>query len=243
MDCSQRRLRMLFNFPPSRLEILSPYPTYTKSELDMRRKAEILRYSTPATGTQQNSLTKNQKFALMVRGSVQTQISTHIASKSLTCPSLPTPSSSCDVPGPVISLYLDASVPLYNHSAQVRTYSILPTENVPWRYTPSNDTFIMDSARIGVLNIISPGQDYSTFSLTIPASLVEAPTLTIKYGESNVIVNAQISITPTALFMYNIQLATSPGFQYEFFLTTKSPININLASSQLTGLALKLDGI
>ena len=41
--CEQRKFNMLFNIPPVRNEIVSPYPTFTKNQLDMRRKTEILK--------------------------------------------------------------------------------------------------------------------------------------------------------------------------------------------------------
>ena len=52
ISCYRRKIRMLFNEPPPRLEIVSPYSVegggYTKAQLDMRRKAEILQYKTSA---------------------------------------------------------------------------------------------------------------------------------------------------------------------------------------------------
>ena len=44
--CRQRKLFMQFNVPLSRLTKQSPYDgTITQQQLDMRRKAEILKYS------------------------------------------------------------------------------------------------------------------------------------------------------------------------------------------------------
>ena len=66
--CDRRRTQQLNNIPPSRLEVVSPYITtqYSKFDLDMRRKAQILKYN--QLNTQTNNLTKNQKWSQLVKG-------------------------------------------------------------------------------------------------------------------------------------------------------------------------------
>jgi len=66
--CDQRRRQQLSNVPPSRIEVISPYVTtkYTKSDLDMRRKAQILKYN--QLNTQVNNLSNNQKWSQLVKG-------------------------------------------------------------------------------------------------------------------------------------------------------------------------------
>ena len=66
--CDQRRRQQLSNVPPSRIEVLSPYETtrYTKFDLDMRRKAQILKYN--QLNTQVNNLSNNQKWSQLVKG-------------------------------------------------------------------------------------------------------------------------------------------------------------------------------
>lgn len=64
--CKQRRLQMLFNIPPPRYNgVISPYNNYTKDQIDMRRKAEILQYN--KGDTKSNKLTKKQLFSTMVK--------------------------------------------------------------------------------------------------------------------------------------------------------------------------------
>ena len=41
----QRQKMQLLNIPPTRYTPISPYPMYTRFQLDMRRKTEILKYS------------------------------------------------------------------------------------------------------------------------------------------------------------------------------------------------------
>lgn len=66
--CDQRRQQQLVNVPPSRVDIVSPYTTtkYTKLDLDMRRKAQILKYN--QLNTQVNNFTKNTKWSQLVKG-------------------------------------------------------------------------------------------------------------------------------------------------------------------------------
>jgi len=64
----QRRLYSLYSLPPTRNDITSPYPQYTADQLNMRRKAEILRYANNRQNTKTNNLTKKEQFALLARG-------------------------------------------------------------------------------------------------------------------------------------------------------------------------------
>jgi hypothetical protein len=135
--CDQRIRQMLYNKPPSRINLVSPYETtpYTKFDLDMRRKAEVLKHQTG--NTKGNTLTKKQKWTQIAQGNYQTipasyQNSVTIRDTSsssvriLDCAStsiIRTPLSSCDVPpDPNVSyLYYDADVPLYNYLNPIST--------------------------------------------------------------------------------------------------------------------------
>jgi hypothetical protein len=66
--CDERRLQQLANVPASRFEMVSPYETttYTKFDLDMRRKAQILKYNT--LNIQVNNLSNKQKWSQLVKG-------------------------------------------------------------------------------------------------------------------------------------------------------------------------------
>ena len=67
--CQQRSKLQLFNQPIIRLELQkSPYDKYTKAQLDMRRKAEILKYAPIQQTNQTNNVTKKQKWAQLVNG-------------------------------------------------------------------------------------------------------------------------------------------------------------------------------
>lgn len=140
--CTQRRLKMLFNVPPTRFTPESPYKynssgqlQFTKHQLDMRRKVEILKHN--KSSTQGNKQTKKEQWSHMnsrkysirkIIGNASLLPGTTVVS-SVDCATVPTSSKKTDVPGPEIILQQDNSVPLYNYGAPVRTYGFLNEEN------------------------------------------------------------------------------------------------------------------
>jgi hypothetical protein len=139
IDCSgvrsvlaQRRQLALYNVPLPRLTLTSPYPQFTKMQLDMRRKIEILKHSNNASNTKTNNLTKKQNWSLLVQGKTQnySQNAVNASPTVTTCPLdalIPTLTSSSDVPGPIMVLQYDPSVPLYNYITNNRVY---PDQNI-----------------------------------------------------------------------------------------------------------------
>lgn len=115
--CNQYKLYQMHLQHPPRYDIISPYiatsptnPTllFTKEQLDMRRKVEILKYS----GNQQNSKTNNP-----TRSEIWSFLNSQ-TSHSRICRSNPyvkIPTTASDVPGPPMDLFLDPTVPLYNY--------------------------------------------------------------------------------------------------------------------------------
>jgi hypothetical protein len=133
--CAQitaKRQLQLTTIPPARIELQNtPYTNYTKYELDMRRKAEILKYNSNAQSNQTNNMTRSQKWSGIVNGNgpvKQSRINALINNPNTQCPNdalIPTPTSSSDVPGPIIQLIDDESVPLYNYSTNIDAYSTI----------------------------------------------------------------------------------------------------------------------
>jgi hypothetical protein len=120
--------------------MISPYETtsYTKLDLDMRRKAEVLKYQRGST--KGNKLTKNQKWAQIVQGNSPPLSSSYInsvtesetiATKVVSCALIKTPLSASNVPpDPNVSfLYNDETVPLYNYINPIstRAYGFIDT--------------------------------------------------------------------------------------------------------------------
>lgn len=172
---TQLRKQRKATITPMRMDILSasPYPTYTQEQLNMRRKAEILQYQPKKQSTQQNSLTKAQKFAQIVKGASES------INTDTTCNDgiIYTPSTSSGVPGPVQNLYLDPSIPLYNYPSE-RTYNLIKTlDDRKWNVTYESDVVcdIVNVTESSLASIyIRDGIDETdyTFTLTIPLNIV-----------------------------------------------------------------------
>jgi hypothetical protein len=232
--CYQRQLKMLFNTPSQRFELVSPYTSkqFTKDQLDMRRKAEVLKRSSPPStgGSKGNALTKAQKFALLVRGSLPNVTTTNV------CDNVSTPSSSSDVPGPILMLYEDASIPVYNFAAPTRTYAIIEKNKTnAFVFHVSSDTVWMsqEKKRIGVLEIVNIDSEYLMFSLAIPLShSMRIPTLNITYSQVLVTsVQPTIFVLNNTLYITNIKLSTVNGYFYEWFLTATDSFTVSSSSS------------
>ena len=154
----QKRRAQLNNIPPVRYNNLANNfydkinpatgQTYTKFDLDMRRKAEILKYSSNRVPTQTNSLTKAERYRQAVNGIYQqrTYSQAFIAENTengilQTCPPgviVKTPSSASGVPGNML-LYDDPAIPLYNLINTTNTpYGIINQAAdpyvIPWNY-------------------------------------------------------------------------------------------------------------
>jgi hypothetical protein len=160
--CNLRQRQQLFLMPSFRNTPISPYPAYTQQQLDMRRKAEILQYANNRLNTRTKDLTKKERYAQIITGKYQNQsypttysteytlvedpyfnIDRVVVTKTPiyatpTCLSdnmIPTPTSSSDVPGPIINLYYDTSIPLYNYAnSSNQLYAITePVDTDLWK--------------------------------------------------------------------------------------------------------------
>ena len=181
--CLQRRKQMIFTIPPIRLESVSPYDTYTKAELDMRRKAEILQYKGNSQASKGNNLTKKQRMAQILSGNYQNstypgkivQVVTEVRNEILdisenaysyqtitsnvdeTCNNnqiIYTPTSSSGVPGPSMLLYNDPSIPLYNYKKNTEALAIVNDDDTDeWRYNIKDNIFILHNTNEEVFSL------------------------------------------------------------------------------------------
>jgi len=125
-QCIDRLNRMLNNVPPIRYTPPSPYPNYSQYQLDMRRKAEILKYSNNASSTKTNNPTKKQLYSHI---NVQATNGNNAISLTDQCSNTddgattPLPNYYSGVPGPVMMLFYDKNIPLYKYSSIKPTYS------------------------------------------------------------------------------------------------------------------------
>jgi len=121
---------------------VNPYNTnFTKEQLDMRRKAEILKYKKNA-----NIITRQEQFRILAH---------NIGKRNRSCLNDPVqsrPTTSSNVPGPVILLNNSTTAPLYNYTSQ----SLDQTNLIPH---PNNKNKIFDAipiVSVGIRNIFTP---------------------------------------------------------------------------------------
>lgn len=126
IDCAKRLNDMLTNDPKSTYKPQTPYPQYTQYQLDMRRKAEILKYKNNISSTKTSDPTKKQNFSYIVnrnaRGGVPASLSQQ-CSQTDDGASTPLPSYYSGVPGPITMLFNDPTIPLYKYSSAIPTLS------------------------------------------------------------------------------------------------------------------------
>jgi len=271
--CQQRRRRMLYTLPPARIDIVSPYPTYTQQQLDMRRKAEILKYSANSTNTKTNNLTKAQKWVQLVSGQNQLSSYTTIITSTydknnssfgnpvyitdvskvtiVDCSSdnmIPTPTSSSGIPGPIMYLVRDLTIPLYNYTTNIDSYSQLPTVQLTqqWETIINNDiSFIKDlSSTLFSLYILPTiSQPSYTYSFSTPIGMYVSGTnissnsginlpypiniqdisFTINTITAKVYYNGSlVSITPNISYQLNNSSLLSPTMSFDISFNAQS---------------------
>ena len=193
--CQQRKRQMLYNVPQIRMNLMSPYPTYTQQQLNMRRKAEILKYSNNTSSTKTNNLTKAQKWAQLASGMSQTKSYTTLTGyepdtsgvyqqyiqkfNNNSCPNdglIPTPTSSCNVPGPITYLIRDESIPLYNYISSINSnYATAQVgDTAEWNIYINNDNKSISDipTKLFTLYLNSKVSQYSyTYNFQIPVGI------------------------------------------------------------------------
>jgi len=224
--CQQRQLQQMFNMPLTRFTPANPYSSrqFTKMQLDMRRKAEILKYSANKSSSQTNNLTKKEAFAKLVKGGAN--LSTAVMeSNKVTCTAdnlILTPTTSSDVPGPVMYLYNDETVPLYNYSDfNTRTYPDYVQTNIdPWQFVVLPNTLVSNNGTSIVYYLIINSiidQPYYTYNITMPVGLTIAGSGfsgNITFGLNNVVLTAlyndgYANETVLSLSNYSLTIQTS----------------------------------
>jgi len=207
--CEQRRQFINLTVPPIRYNPISPYPTYTQQQLNMRRKAEILSYSASKSNTKTNNFTKKEKYAQLVKSTgknksyttiyqpnfynetvqvpskfnidilvnkTQTVFDYNIIKANAVCPdinSILTPTSSSDVPGPIINLQKDTSIPLYHYFETPNVYADAPTtKSLLWSTQALNDSLCKPGIEtpvftLGILSLIDKSSYQYTVSIPV----------------------------------------------------------------------------
>ena len=159
----------------SRFTVVSPYTydasgrlIYTPKELDMRRKAEILKHQNTS-----NNYSGKRKWAYLASATNTTRA----------CPTIYklTPNTYSDVPGKPMMLSNNPNVPLYNYKPlDTSSYAEIPYDNYKRLY----DIFPIAninaangvSAIITDIVILNPNNNSFAFGFTIPVSITYSAT-------------------------------------------------------------------
>lgn len=276
--CQQRQKQLLFNFPMNRYNPVSPYiGNITSFQLDMRRKAEILKYSASKSNTKTNNYTKAEKWSLLISGKnqqntyndiivsdvqyVPSPITSNIytsniyigntvndSSKFSSIPIytditvkypdtytissdvngnvtynivkgnfpecntdlIPTPTSSSDVPGPIINLIRDDTIPLYRYNnpttygiTQFETndkYTYIIEKNINFNNNVENTLFSMI-----ILQNNDIYNNYISFSVPLSINFQNNTTVNSSSIPSNIITefnNINIELSNLSLNVY-----------------------------------------
>jgi len=191
--CSVKRLKQLSNIPLPRYNPVSPYVDaitgastgITQSQVDMRRKVEILKYSSNRMPNQTNNLTKKQSWSMLVKSKTQkinvNQPNTVCPDPAGIYPSLPVLTTASDIPGPPMYLYEDPTVPLYNYYG-TPTYAYDDVAaNVPyWQPYIYNNVVAASGLRTFVFGVDindTINKPKLTFSVDVPIALHAEGTL------------------------------------------------------------------
>lgn len=266
----QKRRNALNNIPFSRYNnidaSLNPYlqinpstnATYTKFDLDMRRKAEILTYSGNRSARFTNNLTKKELWSQLVKGSYQqrTYSAAFIAENTLPngtvqlCPSgtlIYTPTTASDVPGSVINLYNDPNVPVYNlvNDVNSQAFAVLNTNiavRPTFQYTIPSDIELKSFTTFTSLFIYNTIESNSTFSVRTPISIKISDTMTnipatyvengINVSINNIYLNVLYS-TSRVIFKNSpkISIVTLNNGNKSYTNTNPMTIRLNMTSS------------
>jgi len=234
----------------------------------MRRKAEILKYSNTISSTKTNNLTKKQKWAQIASGMSQSESYTTLTGyapdssgvyqqyiqkfKRNNCPNdglIPTPTSSSDVPGPLMNLIRDDNVPLYNYASSInRTYAITQVDNnSEWNINISNDNKSISGIETNLFSLyitnkasqysynynfripigiyingsnITPSSIGKSVSLTNNSFTVSSVSISVYYNDSQVILQkAPTAYLSNGNISYDLVSNPSPIINYDISFT------------------------
>jgi len=236
-----------FNIPPSRLNIpFSPYRKYTNMQLDMRRKAEILKYNGVTQNSKTNSQTKTQLYSYLANNKINSNVSQYAltyALKDLNCATnknLPTLTTACDVPGPPMYLYNDPSIPLYNYSGIVNNRSSGIINSPPpaaWSIYTTNEILYLNTTAAVFTNTYIQSEETELGSMLISTSM--------KQNVSNFTIS-----TPIAIWCRGLNGAGSYDAQGNYILPIYNPItktydhprptDVSMIDINITGVSVKV---
>ena len=218
---NQRKQRSRFFYhlagdAASRFNVVSPYIyetsleeklVYSQEDLNMRRKAEILKYSTKDYNKQ-----KKQNYSFLAKKHT----------KARPCPNSNSakPSSSSGVPGPIIPLFENPNIPLYNYKSQSKQFTF---QNIPFdEFKRIFDTFPFynidgfNNTYVNLMDIVilNPDNNQFQFDFSIPISLEYSANFN-GIGSIADVTACQIAVFNSVLdIMYSDTLISSNNITY-----------------------------
>jgi hypothetical protein len=257
----------LKNIPPQRYNNLDSNPyipsggSYTQHQLDMRRKAEILKYSASKSNTKTNNLTKSELWAQLVNGNgkqpSQSFIQKNIISQTAnsitiqTCPSgtiIQTPTYACGVPGPITNLYLDPVIPIYNYATRQDPYALINKEQTIIPFVYDNGISQLDK-QLSVINYIPQNTVTLTsiyienttsrysYTITFPISMYIRADLSFNsttLNSNNPTYSTKITLDiPNKPFSVAVNYGNNPifGLSYEVILDISNTVTFDISMS------------
>ena len=216
-----------------RFNITSPYVydasgnlIYTPKQLDMRRKAEILKYKKPIEGN-----VSKKKYSQLAKQSNK-QLT------RITCSNnIEVPTSSSDVPGPVILLKEDPNVPLYKYYSDDQQFQFQDIEYDEFKrlfdlfpsYNISSSNGI--GALVNTIVILRPKTNELTFDFSFPICIQFEGDYTEDSTPTG-IDNINIGVYSTQLdIFYSDTLITSVNGVYR---TSPTELSSDIARSTVT---------
>jgi len=222
LSCTnQRKQRARFFYhlagdASSRFNVVSPYIyetsleeklVYSQEDLNMRRKAEVLKYSIKDYNKQ-----KKQNYSFLAKKHT----------KARPCPSSNNakPSSSSGVPGPIIPLFENPNIPLYNYKDASKQFTF---QNIPFdEFKRIFDTFPFynidgfNNTYVNLMDIVilNPDNNQFQFDFSIPISLEYSANFN-GIGSIADVTACQIAIFNSVLdIMYSDTLISSNNITY-----------------------------
>lgn len=228
---NNRRFQMVYHIPPPRYDIISPYPTYTQEQLNMRRKAEILKYMSNNQNSKSNGFTKANRWS---------KIATNAKPASICAQNpdmIPTPTYFSDIPGPIQYLVRDTTIPLYNFKMNTNSNGIIATENTSsmWQITAGDNVYFSNNEqsrlfRISILDKI----EKSTYSFQYKTPIAfyltgdNNPSTTTPHDCSLNITDVNIEVTyggrvvnlatTTSIDMSSVRYTSREPYRFYFYL-------------------------
>ena len=219
----------------------------------MRRKVEILKYSSNRSSTQTNNLTKNQQFSMLARGSYVQPPQSALLSNNAVCQPLPTPTTACDVPGPVTYLYEEPDVPLYNLTGfNVRSYpDYVPENKENWQFISPLDVSL-NPAAAAITNYLVIYQSIDkpsyTYTLSTPITIflsgtsintgptrftlqISSATLSVYYNQTEYKTYTSPTFDTSMSVVFDVSNSTTGPFSAKQFVGNMSFFGIQLYTS------------